>query len=211
LLFAVLLDPGEGMRIGEALGLRHEDLGIAERQVMVTPRVNDNRARAKAGRSRVIPASAELMRLYADYPLVFTACRDAGADWVTYRRAPLPAPKGLPLVTTTTATADGEPVVLVYADEAVTIDEYGTARQITLFEHGAPALQILTSDTITCPVALLRTLKGPLADRERLQVRQRAPRHRCAGRLHRRHRNQHPPDRQPRPEGRQHHGEDPQG
>jgi site-specific recombinase XerD len=60
LLFAVLLDAG--VRIGEALGLRHEDLGIAERQVTVMPRVNDNRARAKAGRSRIIPASAELMR-----------------------------------------------------------------------------------------------------------------------------------------------------
>ena len=46
LLFALLLDTG--MRIGEALGLRHEDLGIAERQVMVVPRVNDNRARAKS-------------------------------------------------------------------------------------------------------------------------------------------------------------------
>jgi integrase/recombinase XerD len=55
------------VRIGEALGLRHEDLGIAERQVVVMPRLNDNRARAKAGRSRVIPASPELMRLYADY------------------------------------------------------------------------------------------------------------------------------------------------
>jgi hypothetical protein len=29
--------------------LRHEDLGIAERQVMVMPRLNDNGARAKAG------------------------------------------------------------------------------------------------------------------------------------------------------------------
>jgi len=55
------------MRIGEALGLRHEDLLIAERQVVVVPRRNDNRARAKGGRSRTIPASAELMRLYADY------------------------------------------------------------------------------------------------------------------------------------------------
>ena len=27
--------PGEGMRIGEALGLRHDDLAIAERQVTV--------------------------------------------------------------------------------------------------------------------------------------------------------------------------------
>ena len=65
LLFGVLLDTG--MRIGEALGLRHEDLVIAERQVLVVPRGNDNRARAKSGRRRTIPASADLMRLYADY------------------------------------------------------------------------------------------------------------------------------------------------
>ncbi len=65
LLFALLLDCG--VRIGEALGLRHEDMGIAERAVTVTPRPNGNRARAKAGISRTIPASAELMRLYADY------------------------------------------------------------------------------------------------------------------------------------------------
>jgi hypothetical protein len=31
------------------------------------PRRNDDRARAKGGRLRTIPASAELMRLYADY------------------------------------------------------------------------------------------------------------------------------------------------
>lgn len=65
LLFALLLDTG--MRIGEALGLRHEDLHLAERHVVVMPRRNDNRARAKGGRPRTIPASAELMRLYADY------------------------------------------------------------------------------------------------------------------------------------------------
>jgi integrase len=65
LLFALLLDCG--VRIGEALGLRHEDMEIAGRAVIVTPRLNDNRARAKAGISRTIPASAELMRLYADY------------------------------------------------------------------------------------------------------------------------------------------------
>jgi integrase len=64
-LFALLLDTG--VRIGEALGLRHEDLAIAERHVAVLPRVNDNRARAKGGRSRRVPASGELMRLYADY------------------------------------------------------------------------------------------------------------------------------------------------
>ncbi len=42
-------------------------MGVAEQAVTVTPRPNDNRARAKAGISRAIPASAELMRLYADY------------------------------------------------------------------------------------------------------------------------------------------------
>lgn len=65
LLFALLLDTG--VRIGEALGLRHEDVEIADRHVTVTPRDNDNRARVKSGRSRTIPASAQLMRLYADY------------------------------------------------------------------------------------------------------------------------------------------------
>lgn len=65
LLFALLLDTG--LRIGEALGLRHEDIALAERQVSVIPRPNANRVRAKSGRSREVPASAELMRLYADY------------------------------------------------------------------------------------------------------------------------------------------------
>lgn len=65
LLFGVLLDCG--VRIGEALGCRHEDLAIADRTLSITPRPNDNRARAKSGRSRIIPAGAELMRLYTDY------------------------------------------------------------------------------------------------------------------------------------------------
>jgi site-specific recombinase XerD len=65
LLFAVLFDTG--MRVGEALGLRHEDWAAAEREVTVVARVNANGARAKAGRSRTVPVSAELLRLYADY------------------------------------------------------------------------------------------------------------------------------------------------
>ena len=65
LLFAVLHDTG--MRIGEALGLRHEDWAAAERTVTVVARVNDNGARAKSVRPRSIPISAGLVRLYADY------------------------------------------------------------------------------------------------------------------------------------------------
>ena len=65
LLFAVLFETG--MRIGEALGLRHEDWAAAERTVAVVPRTNDNGARAKSGESRSIPVAAPLVRLYADY------------------------------------------------------------------------------------------------------------------------------------------------
>jgi site-specific recombinase XerD len=65
LLFAVLHDTG--MRIGEALGLRHEDWEAPQRQVTVTPRTNDNGARSKSGEARTIPVNVELIRLYADY------------------------------------------------------------------------------------------------------------------------------------------------
>ncbi len=65
LLFATLFDAG--LRIGEALGLRHEDLAVAERALTVTRRDNDNRARAKSRDPRTVPVSAGLLRLYADY------------------------------------------------------------------------------------------------------------------------------------------------
>ena len=55
------------MRIGEALGLRHEDIAAAEREITVVPRVNVNGARCKSAASRVIPVSGDLVRLYADY------------------------------------------------------------------------------------------------------------------------------------------------
>lgn len=64
-LFAVLHD--SGARIGEALGLRHDDIAAAERELTVRPRFNDNGARTKSATSRTIPISAELVRLYADY------------------------------------------------------------------------------------------------------------------------------------------------
>jgi integrase len=65
LLWALLWDTG--VRIGEALGLRHEDVAAAEGELTVMPRVNDNRARAKSASPRTIPVSPEVIRLYADY------------------------------------------------------------------------------------------------------------------------------------------------
>lgn len=64
LLFALLFDTG--VRIGEALGLRHADLASADRELTVTARLNANGARAKSWR-RTVPVSSELVRLYADY------------------------------------------------------------------------------------------------------------------------------------------------
>jgi integrase/recombinase XerD len=65
LLWALLWDTG--VRIGEALGLRHEDLAAAEGELTITPRANDNKARAKSAAPRTIPVSPEAIRLYADY------------------------------------------------------------------------------------------------------------------------------------------------
>jgi site-specific recombinase XerD len=64
-LFALLWD--SGMRVGEALGLRHEDIEVAERRVVITPRVNDNGARVKSGRMRIVPVGGDVVRLYGDY------------------------------------------------------------------------------------------------------------------------------------------------
>jgi integrase/recombinase XerD len=56
-----------GMRVGEALGLRHEDVNAPACQVSVVPRSNANGARVKSGRPRVIPVRSAVVRLYADY------------------------------------------------------------------------------------------------------------------------------------------------
>jgi integrase len=55
------------MRVGEALGLRHEDIDPAACHVSVVPRPNANGARVKSGRPRVIPVRPAVVRLYADY------------------------------------------------------------------------------------------------------------------------------------------------
>ena len=64
--FLLVLLASSGLRIGEALGLRHSDIDAASRLVSVVPRVNANRARAKAG-GRQVPVPAKVIRLYADY------------------------------------------------------------------------------------------------------------------------------------------------
>jgi len=91
-------------------------------------------------------------------PQVFRHCRDQGVHWVTYRRAPLAVPAMLPVITT--VTYGGRTRQLAWAEEKVQLKDYGQARQITLFEHGKVALQILTSDFGACPAEILSWLKS---------------------------------------------------
>ncbi len=92
------------------------------------------------------------------YAQVFRHCRDQQVHWVTYRRAPLAVPAMLPVITT--ITAGGKARQVTWAEETADIKDYGQARQITLFEHGTVALQILTSDLDACPADILAWLKS---------------------------------------------------
>jgi site-specific recombinase XerD len=71
-----------GMRIGEVLGLRHEDIHCAgKNEIHVLPRFdNYNQARAKTG-ERIIHVSKDLMRLYSDY-LIDEYPEDVDSDYV---------------------------------------------------------------------------------------------------------------------------------
>jgi len=92
------------------------------------------------------------------YPSVFTTCRDAGADWVSYRRAPLAATTATP--TQGAITRGGATQHVMLADETVQIKGYGPARQLTLYENDTPVLQVLTSDTTATAVGLLYWLRA---------------------------------------------------
>src|ERR1035437_5377644 len=92
------------------------------------------------------------------YPSAFTTCRDAGADWVSYRRAPLVATTAAPVQAT--ITRSGAQQVVLLADETVQIKDYGPARQLTLYENDVPVLQVLTSDTTATGVGLLYWLRA---------------------------------------------------
>lgn len=64
--FLITLLANSGMRIGEALGLRHEDIDAAAAVIRIRKRNNVNGARAK-GVERAIPVPAGVIRLYTDY------------------------------------------------------------------------------------------------------------------------------------------------
>lgn len=70
-----------GMRIGECLGLRHEDIKSWDKTIDVIPRGdNANGARAKSQERRVIDVSSDLIKLYTDY--VVHEFDDIDSDYV---------------------------------------------------------------------------------------------------------------------------------
>jgi hypothetical protein len=117
--------------------------------------------KALAELKKAAPAGTRIMLGFdrgGAYPQVFTHCRAENVDWVTCRRAPLAVPARLPVLTT--ITIGGKQRQVAWAEETVQVKDYGDARQITLFEHGQVALQILTSDLQACPAGILSWLKS---------------------------------------------------
>jgi integrase len=77
-LFALLAETG--MRVGQALGLRHGDFVSRRREVHIVARDNANGARAKLRNPAVIPVSTPLVRLYSDY--MHAEYGDVDSDYV---------------------------------------------------------------------------------------------------------------------------------
>ena len=91
------------------------------------------------------------------FPKAFKELRERDMDWATYRRAPLATPTAKPC--RSWVKIDGRRRYLRVADEIVKLDGYGQARQLTVYEHGQVALQILTSDLRTPAARLAYVLR----------------------------------------------------
>jgi integrase/recombinase XerD len=79
--FLVCLLYETGMRIGQALGLKHQDINSKERVIKIIPRNdNANGVRAKTREPYSIHVSINLMRLYADY--LINEVQDIVSDYV---------------------------------------------------------------------------------------------------------------------------------
>ena len=117
--------------------------------------------KALAELKKAAPPGARIMLGFdrgGAYAQVFRHCREQDVHWVSYRRAPLAVPSGLPVITT--ITAGGRRREIAWAEETVQLKDYGEARQLTLFEHGQVVLQVLTSDFDACPADILAWLKS---------------------------------------------------
>lgn len=91
--FLLALLAETGMRIGQALGLRHSDFVSRRREVSIVPRGdNVNGARAKTPMVTTLPVSTPLVRLYSDYMHVEYGDLDSDYVFVNLWAEPLGAP-----------------------------------------------------------------------------------------------------------------------
>lgn len=83
--FLIVLLYNTGLRIGEALGLHHVDIDLAEKVIWVVPREdNANGARAKSGRTRGVPVHDYVLNMYVDYLTSdeYLPAFESGAEYV---------------------------------------------------------------------------------------------------------------------------------
>jgi len=79
--FLLALLAETGMRIGQALGLRHSDFVSRDKEVWIVPRDdNANGARAKLRSPVRVPVTAALVRAYSDY--MYAEYGDVDSDYV---------------------------------------------------------------------------------------------------------------------------------
>jgi integrase len=91
--FLLILLDQTGLRLGEALGLRHADLRLRAGEVAVVPRDdNVNGVRVKGLKARVVPAGAVVFDAYADYMESEYGVLDCDWVFVNLFRPPLGAP-----------------------------------------------------------------------------------------------------------------------
>lgn len=80
--FLICLLYETGIRIGQALGLRHEDIRSLENEIVIVPRSdNANGVRAKRKDELTIDVSKELIELYSEY-LIQEYPEDVDSDYV---------------------------------------------------------------------------------------------------------------------------------
>jgi hypothetical protein len=94
------------------------------------------------------------------YPKVFTALAEAGMDWITWRRAPLVVPTATPR--RSWVGVDGQRRTSVLSDELVELKDYhhGPVRQLSAYEDGKVAFQVLTSNQALNGARLVHKLRG---------------------------------------------------
>ncbi|MFI1865503.1 tyrosine-type recombinase/integrase [Streptomyces jumonjinensis] len=91
--FLIALLDEAGLRISEALGLRHCDLDLRKGEVHVVPRGdNANRARVKGMKGRTVPVRPELFDRYAAYMEIEYGALDCDFVFTNLFRAPIGSP-----------------------------------------------------------------------------------------------------------------------